>query len=251
MRLITVGTGTAVPRPERGGSSALVIGGGVNLVVDLGMGSLHGLSRAGLAHRDADAVFFTHLHPDHVAETASLFFAANYDPVPRTRPLALFGSKGLIPLFEGLDHAFGRWMEPKRYTRTFFPLNPGDSLGIGGMRLAAGPANHDPSSLSLRVWADGFSLAVTGDTGPCPELADFARGVDLLLAEASLATGEEAETHLTAEEAGRLATAAGAGRLVLTHFYQASEADDPEGRARKTYSGSVTAARDGMEFTFP
>jgi ribonuclease BN (tRNA processing enzyme) len=62
-------------------------------------------------------------------------------------------------------------------------------------------------------------VVYTGDTGPCPELVDFARGADLLLAEASFVESgsNPPDVHLTGRQAAQHATAAGVGRLLLTH----------------------------------
>ena len=57
MRVVTVGTGCSAPSLERSGSSVLVEAGGLKMVFDLGLGALHGLLRAGVAHRDIDRLY--------------------------------------------------------------------------------------------------------------------------------------------------------------------------------------------------
>lgn len=249
MDVTMIGTGTTVPSLVRGGASVLARAAGRMIVFDLGLGSIHGLLRAGVAHRDVDFLVFTHLHPDHVCEFLPFLFASNYDPSPRTRPLTVIGSSAIGCLLDGLQGVFGKWVGAKGYERSFMELCEGGEVDLGGARLTAGPANHDASSLSYRLWTDEGSLVVTGDTGPCEGLNEFARGADVIVAEASLAEGEEAEGHMTAREAGLLARAAGAGRLVLTHFYPASDADIPEARAAGVFGGPVNKAFDGFRFT--
>ncbi len=63
-------------------------------------------------------------------------------------------------------------------------------------------------------------LAYSGDTGPCPQLVDLAKGADLLLAEAAFRDGavNPIDLHLTGAEAASAAAEAGVGRLVLTHI---------------------------------
>jgi ribonuclease BN (tRNA processing enzyme) len=89
----------------------------------------------------------------------------------------------------------------------------------------------------------------TGDTGPSGELARWAEGCDLLLAECSLPESLASAVHLTPERAGALAGDARARRLVLTHFYPPVETSDPAGAAAARFAGPVTAARDGDRFT--
>lgn len=251
MDVTIIGTGTTVPSLERRGASVLARTAGRVIVFDLGLGSLHGLLKAGVAHRDIDFLVFTHLHPDHVTELLPFLFASNYDPSPRARPLAIAGSAAIGGLLEGLGGIFGRWVGARGYERRFVELMPGGVLELDGARLSAGPANHDASSLSYRLEADSGTLVITGDTGPSEELSAFARGADAIVAEASLAEGETAEGHMTAREAGFLARSAGAGRLVLTHFYPSSDADSPEERAAGVFGGAVSKAFDGFGFTVP
>lgn len=68
----------------------------------------------------------------------------------------------------------------------------------------------------------GTRMAFVMDTGWCDGALDLARGVDLLVVEATFLSSEQdlaAEVgHLTAADAARLAAQAGARRVVLTHL---------------------------------
>ncbi len=246
--VVTVGTGTCVPRLDRRGPCALVGGEGVRVAVDLGLGALHGMLQLGVRHSDLDAVAFTHLHPDHSAELVAFLFAANYDERPRTRPLQLLGGAGFARLVDSLEAAHGTWLAARGYRRQVRELAPGDVAELGGLRLRGGPACHVASSLAYRFEAAGRSAVITGDTGPCADLAEFARAADLLVAEASLPVGTCREGHLNAAQAGELASAAGVRRLVLTHLYPAAEAGDPAGAAALAFPGPVAVAADGACF---
>lgn len=248
MRIVTIGTGCARPNLKRGGNSILVQCGGVNIVVDLGLGSLHGLLREGLSHADVDLVVLTHFHTDHTAELASFLFAANYDETPRDTPLALAGGEGLGRFVDALGGLYGNWMAARGYARRLAELKPGDALNAGPVLLEAGPASHDPSSVSWRLTFGGASVVITGDTGPDEGLTSFASGADILVAEASLPHDRPAPYHLRAEDAAALAKKAKVGKLVLTHFYPASEADHPLERAKAVFDGPVALAEDGAEY---
>lgn len=67
----------------------------------------------------------------------------------------------------------------------------------------------------------GKTLAIFGDTAPCPAAMELARGADLMVHETTLedAMAEKANArgHSTSRQAARLAKEAGAGRLVVTH----------------------------------
>src|SRR5207247_1566557 len=115
--------------------------------------------------------------------------------------------------------------------------------------LETHPVPHTPESVALSLTAPEGRLVYTGDTGPSKELARWAAGADLLLAECSLPKEMATDMHLTPEQAGDLARKAGARHLVLTHFYPPVETTDPARAARQRFTGRVTAARDGDRFT--
>ncbi|MGH7186353.1 MAG: MBL fold metallo-hydrolase, partial [Pseudomonadota bacterium] len=160
----------------------------------------------------------------------------------------------------------------------------GDRLAAGEVEMtvlhppAVGPeGKENHRSLVLRVRHRNHTLLLTGDlegpglarvlempadpidvlmaphhgskTSNTPELARWAKGCDLLLAECSLPEGMAIDIHLTPEQAGDLAQEAGARRLVLTHFYPPVENSDPARAAASRFTGPVTAAVDGDRFT--
>ena len=88
------------------------------------------------------------------------------------------------------------------------------------------------------------------DSGPSDELIEFARGADLLIAEATLPRPERTgkRGHMTPGEAGEHGRAAGVGRLVLTHL---SDELDPlwaRREAEAAFGGPVEIAREGAVY---
>jgi len=101
----------------------------------------------------------------------------------------------------------------------------------------------------LRAEADGASMCYTSDTSPGEHTLRAAKGVDLLVAEATLP--EEyagVAPHLTAVEAGTLAKDAGAGALVLVHIWPTNDRDLTAELASRAYGGPVVVAREFDEF---
>ena len=247
-RLVTVGTGTCVPQLRRGGPCTLLEASGSRCVVDLGLGALHGLLRAGVGHHQVDALLLTHHHPDHVAELLPFLFAANYDQPPRCRPLVLAASGETLAAVVGLAASQPGWLEAKHYPLKKVPLSPGAELRLGPLTVRAGAVSHIDSSLAYRFDHGSRAAVLSGDTGPSATLAELARGADLLLAEASLPPGTAGDTHLSPEQAGRLARQAGVKELVLNHIYPAVDEADPAAAAAEAFGGAVTVAEDGMEW---
>jgi ribonuclease BN (tRNA processing enzyme) len=247
-RLVTVGTGTCVPSLHRGGPCTLLEVQGFRCVVDLGLGSLHGLLRVGVRHVQVDAVLFTHHHPDHLAEVLSFLFAANYDPLPRQRPLRLAGAPGTMEALTQLAESQQGWLAAKRYPLEMTSLTIGEEFVLGPFQVRTSRVAHIETSIGYRFERGGRATVISGDTGPSASLVELASGADLLLAEASLAPGDSGDTHLTPHQAGTLAREAGVRRLVLHHLYPAVEETDPAGTAAAAFGGPVTVAEDGMEW---
>ncbi len=95
---------------------------------------------------------------------------------------------------------------------------------------------------------EGLSLAYSGDTVHCKNLATAARGVDLLLHECtfddSLREAADEKYHSTASDAANAAKEAHAKRLVLLHASGRYGLDDPVllGQARKIFKNTELAS---------
>lgn len=245
MEMIVLGSGTAVPHPERGSAGYLVRGGGRTILVDVGLGTLRTLAALGISLVEPDAAAFTHLHLDHTAELAPLLFALRNPGIGRTKTLTLLGAFGFRDFYARLRRMYGAWVEPLDYRLEIEEIDA-RPVSLGGFSLRAFPVSHTPQSVAFRVEdpADGKAMAFSGDTDVCEGLVDAARGADLAVFECSFPDDRKVEGHLTPGEAGEIAARAGAKRLLLTHFYPECEGEDILGQCRKTYSGEILLAED-------
>lgn len=251
MELTVLGTGTVAPSPERTAPAHWVTSGGVRLLLDCGAGMLHSAARHGVAWPTVTHVAITHFHPDHWGELPMLLFALRYGTEPpRSEALTVIGPVGLETRMTVLAGALGDWVMEPGYGLTVVEVHAGESVPLdGNVVLEACKTPHTAESLAYAVREGGKRLVYTGDTGPSDDLARWARGCDLLLAECSLPDERGIEIHLTPTTAGALARAANARRLVLTHFYPPIEGTDPASVAARAFGGPVTAARNGDRFT--
>ena len=250
MELVTVGTGTVAPSAQRTCPCYWVGRGDRKILLDCGAGSLHRLAQFGLPWDQVTHVVLSHFHPDHYGELPMLVYALKYTTVPsRQDPLVILGPPGVVRLLRALAEGFGKWLLDPSFPIGILDVRDGEPFPLGAeLSLETFPVPHTPEGVALSLTAPEGRLVYTGDTGPSAELARWAAGCDLLLAECSLPEEMAIDIHLTPERAGDLARDAGAKRLVLTHFYPPVETSDPARIAGTRFAGPVTAARDGERF---
>lgn len=256
-------------------SSSLLELGGRIVVVDCGLGVTRGLVDAGMSLKALDLIFITHLHSDHVLELGPLIHTAWTAGL--ATPVTVFGPSGTGHYWQHFCQAMEFDIEIRivdegrpdiRDLVTVTEFGEGSVLDEHGLVVTALRVDHPPVTdcFALRFEHGGRSAVFSADTVFFPPLADFARGADILVHEAMLEEGVERlvartgngarlrehlfASHSLAGDAGRIASDAGVRRLVLNHLIPA---DDPEiGEAdwaaavRKTWSGGLTIARDGL-----
>ncbi|OHV59754.1 hydrolase [Mesorhizobium sp. LCM 4577] len=256
-------------------SSSLLELGGRNIVVDCGLGVTRGLVDAGISLKALDLVFITHLHSDHVLELGPLIHTAWTAGL--ATPVTVFGPPGTGRYWQQFCQAMAFDIEIRivdegrpdiRDLIKVEEFAEGAVLNERGLTVTTLRVDHPPVTdcFALRFEHGGRSVVFSADTAFFPPLAGFARGADILVHEAMLAEGVERlvartgngarlrehlfASHSLAEEAGRIASDADMRRLVLNHLIPA---DDPAiGEAdwtdavRKTWSGDLTIARDGL-----
>ncbi len=215
------------------------------VLLDLGSGAIGALQR----HVDPftiDAVFLSHLHPDHCADLCGFYVLRSYHPDGPYPPLPVWGPDGTA---ERMAAAYGLPLDPGM-TSVFEFHTHEPRVQIGPMSVEAVPVVHPVPAFGFRVRAGGRTLAYSGDTGPCPGLDALAEGADLLLAEASFRSGNDnpPDLHLPGADGGRAAAGGGVGRLVLTHVPPWFDPALAVAEAKEQYAGEIDLAVAGARF---
>lgn len=214
MELTIVGCSGSFPGPESPSSCYLLEHDGHRIVLDMGNGSL-GPLQSHTDIYDIQGVVLSHLHVDHFIDLASYYVALKYRPQGPGPRVPVWGpadtSRRLVTAYDLPEAGMAAELDVRTIESEF---------EVGPFRITTKRMRHPIEAYAIRVEAGGRSLTYSGDTGPHPDLAEFARGTDLALFEASfLADGDNpADLHMTASEAATLADEAGAGRLILTHL---------------------------------
>lgn len=249
MKLAILGSGTAIPHPERGASGyACIAGDGTVLLLECGPGSTRRWPRHGIHFESVRGIVVTHHHVDHCGDLAAVLFGRNVPEPPVTTPLWLAGPAGHGRLVTGLRELYGPAVEDPHGVVEVQEMGDGAAAWVGPFEVEAREVEHTAGAIGLRVRCGGRLLAFSGDSGPCDALSDLCRGADLALLECSYPAGRESRSHLDAATVARTATEAGVDRLVLTHFYAACDEADIEGQVRRAgYGAELHLASDGDE----
>ncbi|WP_219412668.1 MBL fold metallo-hydrolase [Pseudonocardia nigra] len=261
MRLIVLGCSGSGPGPDSPASGYLVQAGDAHLVLDLGNGTLGALQRH-LDPWELDAVVFSHLHPDHSADFASLVVHRRYHPRPpfdpASRPLPVYAPAEAPERFAAAYAASAAERAATDLTDVFAfqPLSDGAVAEVAGTVLRSAAVDHPCEAYALRVEQGGRSLVYSGDTGPCPGLVELARGADVLLCEATWphdgggAWDEPPPgVHLSGRQAGEHAAAAGVGRLLITHVPAWFDGEQLLAEAKAAFDGPVELVAPDVAYT--
>lgn len=260
MKLTVLGKSPAWQDLDGACSGYLITEGETTVLLDCGNG-VFGKLRRYHDYVDVDAIVISHLHADHFADLIpygyALRFAPRQQPVPvppwpgtdsPARP-KLFGPPGSEDFLEELD---GSWNLGRHFEEAFdtCEYDPEESLRIGSLTISFREVPHYVKTFAMSVAGGGEGRIVYGaDCRPNESLVEFARGADLLIAEATLPRPERSGVrgHLTPAEAGEHAEKAGAASLILTHISDEIDPDWAMAQARSTYAGPVQVAAEGLQ----
>jgi ribonuclease Z len=238
MEVITLGTGSPLPDPNRAGAATLVRAGSATLLFDCGRGVLLRAAAVGVVPPLLTQVFLTHLHSDHVNDFNDVL-TTRWVMSPVDSPLPVIGPAGTSRFVERtiamLEDDIG-WRIEHHDDLTWQPSCDVREVSDGvvwesadGVRVFAAPTAHKPvhPTVGYRVEHDGAAVALAGDTVPCDGLTQLCAGADVyvqtvvrpdLVAQIPAPRLQDIlDYHSSCEDAGRTAAAGGVGTLVLTH----------------------------------
>jgi ribonuclease Z len=267
LKVITLGTGSPIPDPNRAGPATLVQVAGRNLLFDCGRGLLMRLAGAGVLPPMIERAFLTHQHSDHITDLNDLV-TMRWAMSPLPNPLLLTGPPGtaalvdrtIAMLVEDVGYRIahhGDLNEPPRCDVT--EVLDGVALELDDVRVVAAPTDHRPvtPTVGYRIEHGGRSVVIAGDTVPCDGLDRLCAGADvyvqtvirpdLVALVPSARLQDIVDYHSSVADAARTATRAGVKTLVLTHMVPApAPGSDAEwiAQAAEEFDGTVVLAHD-------
>jgi ribonuclease BN (tRNA processing enzyme) len=244
VRLTVLGSQGTWPGASRECCGYVVSSDGFHLWLDAGTGTFSRLQEH-LPVGDLGGLLISHGHADHFLDIIPAFYARHYGQLGEPG-LPFYSPPGFTDLAALLVSESGRNVMAEAYD--FTQIGHGDVIEIGPFRVTAFEMTHiGVPSLGYRIEGDGKVLAYTGDTGPCDNAVDLARGADLFLCEATYQNHSELSYfHLSALQAAEHADGANAGRLVLTHITPDLDPGVSLEQAAERFRGAIDVAVPDM-----
>ena len=278
-RVILLGTkgGPRLGEAGRSNPSTLIMINDVPYLVDCAYGTSKQLITAGVALNRVRYVFITHHHSDHNLDFGPLLYNAWITGQP-TRVDA-YGPTGMNQLardfFKYLKFDIETRMadegrpDPNSLITAHEVSKPGVVMTNDDVKVSACLVRHPPikQAYAYRFDAKDRSIVISGDTAYAPELAEFAKGADVLVHEVMYLPGIEAliqrlpnakrlrehlmAAHTLPEDVGKIAAQAGVKTLVLSHFVPGDDASITDEQwsegVRTHFKGRVVVGKDLME----
>lgn len=147
--LCTLGTGGAIPLPDRALASLYVRLNGKALLIDCGEGTQTQIRKLGWGFLCVDAVLLTHYHADHCGGLPG--FLLSVAKTGRTEPLAIYGPPGLHRVMDAFRVIAPQLPYPLAIHE--LPLEETDFTALG-LRITAFPLHHGVPCLGYRLCLD-------------------------------------------------------------------------------------------------
>lgn len=244
MKITVVGFWHAYPEAGEAASGYLIEEEGYSVLIDCGSGVVSNVQRY-IKLEHIDAVVLSHYHNDHVSDMGAFHYFRLLQPYIQeapAKPVRVIGHKQDQNGFEGLSYK--NIVEAEAY-------DEGEPLQLGPFTFYFYAVQHAVPCFAMKIAGGSGSLFYTADTSYFKELADYAEGVDLLIAEASLYSGQDGSGpgHMTSTEAAEIASRAAVKELLLTHLPHFGSHETLLEEAGSVYEGPVYLASSGWNKT--
>ncbi len=270
IKVTLLGTGTPQPLMDRFGPSTLVQAGDVSLLFDAGRGCLQRLRQLKLEYDKLDALFFTHLHSDHIVGLPDLWLTGWLLSL-RNVPLKVFGPTGCKRMTDYLREAYDYDIKI-RMEDDNAPMHGSELLttdikeGVvyekDGVKVTAFLVDHFPivPAFGYRVEYKGHSVVLSGDTKYSENLIRYAKGTDLLVHEVAISSRTLDKTdpkyhimahHTNPEQAATVFNAVKPKLAVFYHFVRlyGGTTEEIMKRTKVNYQGPLVLGEDMMSFS--
>jgi len=265
-KIVTLGTGTPRPNPERSGSATAIVVGDRAYLVDFGPGVVRRAAAAaakGIGAVDPAKIsvaFVTHLHSDHTAGYPDLILSPW---LFGRKQLDVYGPEGIEDMTRHVLEAYRRDIEVRTTGLEHrdplvvhaHDVKPGiiykdDRVSVKAFIVAHGQWGEQ--AFGYRFETPDRVVVISGDTSPSEAVVANCHPCDVLIHEA-LAMAQtapmkdwatyRAHYHTTSEQLAGIANRAKPGLLIVDHIGNATDAELLQ-EIQKTYHGKVAISHD-------
>ncbi|GAB6859950.1 MBL fold metallo-hydrolase [Haloplanus litoreus] len=242
MDLTFLGTGSAMPLPDRAQTGLLLERGDRSLLVDCGAGVLHRLAATDVGYEGVSTVLLTHRHLDHASDLLALLKARWLAGEEYLEVVGPRGTKSLVDdLLAAFDYLDGRVDLRVREVGAH-------EFSVAGFDVRAHETRHSVEGLAYRFAGESGDLTISSDTEAFEGLAAFADGSDIFVHDCSFPDDVDVSNHPTPTSLGAALAGHDYGRVYLTHLYPHTEGRHEEmlSAVERRFDGDVRFARDGL-----
>lgn len=251
MELTVLGSGSAMPAPDRAQAGYLLADGDHSVLVDCGSGVLQRLAATETGYEGVSTVLLTHHHLDHVAALLPLLKARWLAGEEHLEVVGPAGTKSLVDGLLGVhDYLDGRIDLAVREVSAARPF------AAAGFEVAARETRHSMDGLAYRfappsadAEAAAGPLVLSGDTEAFAGMARFADGADCLVHDCSFPDDVDVSNHPNPTSLGEALAGTDVGTLLLSHLYPHTggrEREMEESVREAGFDGEVRVATDGL-----
>lgn len=220
-------------------------------MLDFSASAVHRIAQENLDWTNLDAIWISHFHLDHLGGLAPFLFGTKYAPTTqeRTKPLRIFGAKGLKNVIKSFDNAYDYGLFEQPFPLEINEIEPLEKFQIlEDLEAVSFDTPHTDESRAIHLKdSNGKTLVYSADTGFTKALGTFAKDIDLFVLECSFVENSPVETHLSLPQAMYLTRYSKAKKVILTHLYPEWDEVDFQKEVEKfSPMCEVIEAKDGL-----
>jgi len=233
------------PYPKAGGacSGYLLEDKNTKILIDCGNGVLSKLFAYCEDLNKLDAIFISHLHPDHISDLMVLRYAIFIKRMFKKldMPIPIYLPANPIEEYERIQY---------NDSFAFSIINEVTEVNIKDIKIIFKKTNHPVECYAMSFEKDNKKFVYSGDTRYFNELIDFASKSDLFLCEANILDKDMTETvpHLSAKQAAEIALKANVNKVVLTHLLPEINSDELLNEAKEVFPHSLEIAEGDKSY---
>jgi ribonuclease BN (tRNA processing enzyme) len=255
MKLIVLGSGTTVPHLKRSSAAYWLETAESRILLDCSATATARMLAEGLPWHELDAIWISHFHIDHCGGLTPFLGGIRHsaEMKERTKVLNIFGPKGLRHLIKKFSDVYDYKLFDQPFPLEIIEVEPLEEFEMAkDVSAVSMKTPHTDESLAIHLRdSRGTTIVYTADTGFTETLTTFARGVDLLLIEASFPSNKPVQKHLELAEAMFIIRKAQPKQAVLTHLYaEWDNVDLDKALAEFSPLCDVIKAEDGLRIEF-